>query len=254
MQAAQNELAGAEAGDGRDSSNRSLQERLADAQNSQVRWGSGTAVQDTNRLQAPFVALRGTHISMLCAQLLFSWCSTGKVALLLLLLLNPFPLPAACCRRCYCCCCLQTEAEAEAKAAETRSKHTQKQLAEQRKALASKEKEGSKLVKELARERSAVEQCRQAAAALGHDPAAAAALEGDVEAQGGEVRRLRDRVDELASHLAGGMSHILPRLLACWLPCPWSLLALAHADACVFAISHSALLLKLVGRRRSKDA
>lgn len=37
MQAAQNELAGAEAGDGRDASNRSLQERLADAQNAQVR-------------------------------------------------------------------------------------------------------------------------------------------------------------------------------------------------------------------------
>ncbi len=38
MQAAQNELAGAEAGDGRDASNRSLQERLADAQNAQVGW------------------------------------------------------------------------------------------------------------------------------------------------------------------------------------------------------------------------
>ena len=39
MQAAQNELAGAEAGDGRDASNRSLQERLADAQNAQVGLG-----------------------------------------------------------------------------------------------------------------------------------------------------------------------------------------------------------------------
>lgn len=36
VQAAQNELAGAEAGDGRDASNRSMQERLADAQNAQV--------------------------------------------------------------------------------------------------------------------------------------------------------------------------------------------------------------------------
>ncbi len=36
VQAAENELAGAEAGDGRDASNRSLQERLADAQNAQV--------------------------------------------------------------------------------------------------------------------------------------------------------------------------------------------------------------------------
>jgi hypothetical protein len=191
---------------------------------------------------------------MLCAQLLFSWCSTLRQgAAAAAAAAEPLPLlPDAFRRCCYCCCSLQTEAEAEAKAAETRSKHTQKQLAEQRKALASKEKEGSKLVKELARERSAVEQCRQAAAALGHDPAAAAALEADVEAQGGEVRRLRDRVDELASHLAGGTSRIQPRLLACWLPRPCGLLALTHADACVFAISHSALLLKLVGRRRQQ--
>lgn len=34
--AAQNELAGAEAGDGRDASNKSLQERLADAENAKV--------------------------------------------------------------------------------------------------------------------------------------------------------------------------------------------------------------------------
>lgn len=38
MEAANNELAGAEAGDGRDESNRSLQERLADAQNAQVHY------------------------------------------------------------------------------------------------------------------------------------------------------------------------------------------------------------------------
>lgn len=36
VEAAGNELAGAQAGDGRDSSNRSMQERLADAQNAQV--------------------------------------------------------------------------------------------------------------------------------------------------------------------------------------------------------------------------
>lgn len=36
VEAAQRELAGAEAGDGRDESNRSLQERLADAENCQV--------------------------------------------------------------------------------------------------------------------------------------------------------------------------------------------------------------------------
>ena len=37
VEAAQNELAGAEAGDGRDASNRSLQERLSAAENAQVR-------------------------------------------------------------------------------------------------------------------------------------------------------------------------------------------------------------------------
>ena len=56
--AAQNELAGAEAGDGRDGSNRSMQERLVDAQNAQVgcslplawvggrAWGGGGARQE----------------------------------------------------------------------------------------------------------------------------------------------------------------------------------------------------------------
>ena len=36
VEAAERELAGAQAGDGRDESNRSLQERLADAQNAQA--------------------------------------------------------------------------------------------------------------------------------------------------------------------------------------------------------------------------
>lgn len=41
VEAAQRELAGAEQGDGRDESNRSLQERLADAQTAQVGPGCG---------------------------------------------------------------------------------------------------------------------------------------------------------------------------------------------------------------------
>jgi hypothetical protein len=100
----------------------------------------------------------------------------------------------------------QTEAEAEAKAADVRCKHLQKQLGEQRKALAAKEKEGSKLHQELERERAAVQAAEAAAAALGHDPAAAAALEGDAEAARGEVQRWRDRVDELSAQLAGGFA------------------------------------------------
>ncbi len=46
VEAAQREVAGAEAGDGRDESNRTLQERLADAQNAQVR-------ADRSRCSAP---------------------------------------------------------------------------------------------------------------------------------------------------------------------------------------------------------
>lgn len=98
---------------------------------------------------------------------------------------------------------LQTEAEAEAKAADTRCKHLQKQLAEQRKALASKQKEGSKLQQELAREQAAVEQCRAAAQALGYDPTAAAGLEDAAQRAQAEVQRWRERVDELSSQLAG---------------------------------------------------
>lgn len=43
VEAAERELAGAQAGDGRDESNRSLQERLADAQNAQARLLPKTA-------------------------------------------------------------------------------------------------------------------------------------------------------------------------------------------------------------------
>ncbi|PSC74142.1 structural maintenance of chromosomes 2-1-like [Micractinium conductrix] len=130
VQAAQNELAGAEAGDGRDASNRSLQERLADAQNA------------------------------------------------------------------------QTEAEAEAKAADTRCKHLSKQLGEQKKALAAKQKEGGKMARDLEAARTAVEACRGGLAGLGYDPAAAQGLEQEAEAAQGEVARWRDRCDELGSQLS----------------------------------------------------
>jgi structural maintenance of chromosome 2 len=47
VEAAQNELAGAEAGDGRDASNRSLQERLADAQNAQTQADAEAKAAET---------------------------------------------------------------------------------------------------------------------------------------------------------------------------------------------------------------
>lgn len=130
VEAAQNELAGAEAGDGRDASNRSLQERLACAQNAQM------------------------------------------------------------------------EADAEAKAAETRVKHLQKHLTEQKKALAAKQKEGSKLEKDLHKETEAVQACQERLASLNFDASGAKALEDAVQEGKQRVQACQDKVDELSSHLA----------------------------------------------------
>lgn len=55
----------------------------------------------------------------------------------------------------------------------------------------------------MEKERAAVQQCEAAAAGLGYDPAAAAGLEEEAERQRGEVRRWKDRCDELSSQLAG---------------------------------------------------
>ncbi|KAK9829006.1 hypothetical protein WJX72_003368 [[Myrmecia] bisecta] len=129
VEAAQRELAGAEAGDGRDESNKSLQERLADAQNA------------------------------------------------------------------------QTAAEADAKQADMKAKHLQKQLAEQRKALGSKETEAAKLQKDLQRKQSLVEECTTRLSRLEYDEEAAQQLEATCEREGAEVQRCKERVDELSSQL-----------------------------------------------------
>ena len=55
---------------------------------------------------------------------------------------------------------MQTSAEAEAKQADIRSKHLQKQLAEQQKGLHGMEKEAVKLQKDLANEEAAVQACQ----------------------------------------------------------------------------------------------
>lgn len=125
VQAAQNELAGAEAGDGRDASNRSLQERLADAQNAQVGRGLGRNSCCCCRWwEKENVLLDDAMLLCLprCTRSTFAAAESRPSFL-------PASPPA------------QTEAEAEAKAADTRCKHLTKQLAEQRKALASKQKE-----------------------------------------------------------------------------------------------------------------
>lgn len=55
---------------------------------------------------------------------------------------------------------LQTSAESDAKQADTRSKHLQKQLAEQQKGLQSMQKEAAKLQTDLAKEEAAVQVCK----------------------------------------------------------------------------------------------
>jgi len=97
---------------------------------------------------------------------------------------------------------MQMEAEAEAKTADTRSKHLQKQIAEMKKTLSAKQKEGSKLEKELQKETEAVQACRDRLAALNFDPSAANALEQTVVEGKARVQTLQDKVDELSSHLS----------------------------------------------------
>lgn len=56
----------------------------------------------------------------------------------------------------------QTAADAEAKAADIKHKHLNKQASEQRKALASKDKEASGMRKQLDDAQKKVDSCRQA--------------------------------------------------------------------------------------------
>ncbi|KAI8462562.1 MAG: structural maintenance of chromosomes protein 2 [Monoraphidium minutum] len=129
VEAATRELAGAEAGDGRDESNRSMQERLADAANA------------------------------------------------------------------------QTAAEAEGKAADVRLKHLAKQAEQQRKALAAKGKEASKLQAELAGAQQRVDACTAKLQALGFNAAEVDGLEGARQDQLGAVRAAKDAVEQLAAQL-----------------------------------------------------
>ena len=74
------------------------------------------------------------------------------------------------------CGWLQTGAEAEDKQADMRSKHLQKQLAEQQKSLQSMEKEAAKLQKDLAKEEAAVQACQQRCSSCALDPSVAYAF------------------------------------------------------------------------------
>uniref|UniRef100_A0A383VT73 Structural maintenance of chromosomes protein n=1 Tax=Tetradesmus obliquus TaxID=3088 RepID=A0A383VT73_TETOB len=131
VEAATRELAGAETGDGRDESNKSLQERLADAQNA------------------------------------------------------------------------QTAADAEAKAADIKQKHLGKQAAEQRKALASKDKEGSAMRQQLDKAQQQVARCTQALQELGYDAAAAEQLEEARRAELAALRTAKEAVEALGAQMHG---------------------------------------------------
>ncbi|GLI60880.1 hypothetical protein VaNZ11_003100 [Volvox africanus] len=130
IEAATRELAGAEAGDGRDESNRSLQERLTDAQ-----------------LQ-------------------------------------------------------QTAAEAELKEAELAVKHLTKQLADQRKAAAAKEKEGASLARELERHKTKVEDCNAQLQGLSFDEAGMKALEARRDQSQAVVQHTQDVVKGLEGEVS----------------------------------------------------
>ena len=177
VEAAERELAGAQAGDGRDESNRSLQERLADAQNAQVTpldqpddlltlsmlTSSACVLQmahsasdviakvqttlsgavHSQSLQSAAAADHGTHAAFMHKHILrhplsCDWFWTG-------LAFEPIGL--------------QTSAEADAKQADMRSKHLRKQLAEQQKGLQSMQKEAAKLQRDLVKEEAAVQAC-----------------------------------------------------------------------------------------------
>jgi len=131
VEAATRELAGAEAGDGRDESNRSLQERLADAQNA------------------------------------------------------------------------QTAADGEMQQADIRAKHLQKQLAEQKKALSTKDKETGTLQKDLQKHQGVVEECTRRLQGLSFNEAEMQQLEEARDREVAEVRRCKDEVDRLSQEVAG---------------------------------------------------
>ena len=117
MEAAEREVAGAEAGDGRDESNRTLLERLADAQNAQV-CTDRSCCSARCEFTVPNMTRRADNTSARCPPTA-SLSETG--------------------------CRLQMTAEGEAKAADVAAKHLAKQLADTRKALAAKQSNAGRL-------------------------------------------------------------------------------------------------------------
>ena len=67
-----------------------------------------------------------------------------------------------------------------------------------------------------------MEQCRAAAASLAYDPAAAAGLEEEAERQRGEVRRWKDRCDELSSLLLVVLAVGVARVGGVWREGRWA--------------------------------
>jgi hypothetical protein len=96
----------------------------------------------------------------------------------------------------------QTAADAEAKAADIKTKHLAKQAAEQRKGLASKDKEASGMRKQLDDAQRKVDACTQKLAGLSYDAAAVEQLEGTRQREVAEVRAAKEAVEVLGAQLS----------------------------------------------------
>lgn len=96
----------------------------------------------------------------------------------------------------------QSTCDAEVKAAALKIKHVEKELAQAKKSLSAKEKEGDKLTKELQAAESKVESARESLANFGGaTPDKAAELEAACARIGDEVRERQQEVDILSAQL-----------------------------------------------------
>lgn len=96
----------------------------------------------------------------------------------------------------------QTAADAEAKAADIKTKHLAKQAAEQRKGLASKDKEASGMRKQLDDAQRKVDACTQKLQGLSYDAAAVEQLEATRQREVAEMRSAKEAVEVLGAQLS----------------------------------------------------
>eukprot|EP00798_Chlamydomonas_sp_ICE-L_P014593 gene14593-20643_t len=198
VEAATRELAGAEAGDGRDESNRSLTERVADAENlGSVADAEGQVLAVVAR---SFRSGGGVKERVADAGHLGSVADAeGQV----LAVARSFRSGGGVKERVADAGHLGSVADAEGQAADMKAKHLQKQLAEMKKVLASKDRESGTLQRELHKHQQAVEDGKRKLQDLKYDEAGAQQLEELREKESLEVRRLKDEVDRLSQEVTG---------------------------------------------------